>query len=88
METNGLDFARHLAGVTQARMAELMELPTRTYEDIESGKTKYRGVHKVAAKMALVHVAVEKGDPSIIPMSMWPLIAKAGKLVAPLVPDC
>ena len=71
-----------MAGVTQARMAELTELPIRTYEDIEAGRAKYRGVHKVAAEMALIKIAVEKKDASIIPMSLWPTIAEAGKLVA------
>lgn len=43
---------RQQLGVTQARMAQEMDLPLRTYEDVEAGRTAYRGVHKRAAYMA------------------------------------
>jgi DNA-binding XRE family transcriptional regulator len=71
-----------MAGVTQARMAEEMGLPLRTYEDIEAGRTKYRPIHRIAGEMALIKIAVEKRDVAIIPMGSWETVGKAGKLVS------
>lgn len=83
MADNGLTFARHMARVSQARMAEEMGIPIRTYEDIESGRTKYRPIHKVAAEMARIKIAAETGDLAAVPMYLWPTLAKVSKLLAP-----
>lgn len=66
----GLQFLRHYAGVSQARMADLMGMPLRTYEDIEAGRSKYRPVHLAAGKWALLQIAAEKRDLSILPLEM------------------
>jgi transcriptional regulator with XRE-family HTH domain len=49
---------------TQAEMAMMMDLPFRTYQDIEAGKVAFRGVHGRAFEMALLRMAAvnDKAD--------------------------
>ncbi len=79
--TNGLAYLRHCAGVSQARMAELMGMPLRTYEDVEAGRTSYRPIHQTAGEMALLRLAVEKSDLNILPQSLRSLVAELSNLV-------
>ena len=77
---SGLAFLRNCAGISQARMAELMGLPLRTYEDIEAGRSQFRPVHRAAGEMALLRVAIEKGDLDVLPMGLRALAAKLSNL--------
>ena len=58
---------RKMAGVTQAEMAAQMQVPLRTYEDIEAGKVTFRPLHQTAAAMALIRIAAARGDASFLP---------------------
>lgn len=77
----GLAYFRHCAQVSQARMAEKMGMPIRTYEDIEAGRSVFRPIHIAAAKMALIEIAVEKEDLTILPLPLLDTIKKAGELL-------
>lgn len=68
--SSGLAYYRHCAGVSQARMAEMMGMPIRTYEDVEAGRSAFRPIHIAAANMAILQIAVEKNDLGILPMSL------------------
>ena len=73
---------RELAGVTQAEMAMQMELPFRTYQDIEAGKVTFRPLHATAAQMAMIRIAVAKEDASFLPAGIAGLVREAAKLLA------
>lgn len=72
---------RNMAGVTQAEMASQMQIPLRTYEDIEAGRATFRPLHTTAAAMALIRIAVAKQDASFLPAGIAGLVLEAGKLV-------
>ncbi|UVK51487.1 helix-turn-helix domain-containing protein [Mesorhizobium sp. AR02] len=72
---------RRLAGVTQAEMASHMQVPFRTYQDIEAGKVEFRPIHHQAARMALIALAIQKEDSSILPPGLADLVVGAADLV-------
>lgn len=72
---------RARAELSQAKMAEAMGLPLRTYEDIESGRSQIRPIHVHAAQMALIHQAIARSDASIIPHAMWGGLKALGALL-------
>ncbi len=76
----GLGYYRHCLGVSQARMAEAMGLPIRTYEDIEAGRTVFRPVHLAAANMASLQIAVEKEDLGLLPLGTQDFVKKLASL--------
>ena len=53
---NNLHRLRLAVMTTQARMAEHMGVPLRTYEDLENGKTPIRPIHLNAARWACVMI--------------------------------
>lgn len=72
---------RHMAGATQAEMAAAMEIPFRTYQDIEAGKVEYRPIHVSAAIVAMIKLAIAKEDGSILPQGIADLVVSAASLV-------
>ncbi|KEC75395.1 hypothetical protein RLPCCGM1_c0766 [Rhizobium leguminosarum bv. phaseoli CCGM1] len=44
-----------------------MQVPFRTYQDIEAGKVAFRPLHETAAAMALIRIAAARGDASFLP---------------------
>ncbi|RVQ76252.1 XRE family transcriptional regulator [Sinorhizobium medicae] len=70
-----------MAGVTQAEMARAMEVPLRTYEDIEAGKVAFRPLHNTAAQMALIRIAAAKQDASFLPAGTANLVRLVGALL-------
>lgn len=72
---------RKLAGVTQAEMAHQMEVPVRTYEDIEAGKVAFRPLHQTAARMALIRIAAAKQDASFLPDGLASLVREVATLL-------
>ncbi len=82
MRSMELEEYRQIAGVTQEVMAAHMGLPIRTYENIVSGRVEFRPVHEMAARWALMQIAIEKGDDRIITTDISNLIEEAAKLVA------
>lgn len=67
MSTLNIADYRKMAGVTQAEMASNMQVPFRTYQDIEAGKVSFRPLHETAAAMALIRIAAARGDASFLP---------------------
>jgi len=72
---------RRMAGVTQAEMAAQMQVPFRTYQDIEAGKVSFRPLHNTAAQMALIRIAAARGDASFLPAGTADLVRIVGELV-------
>ncbi|WP_412474727.1 XRE family transcriptional regulator [Rhizobium sp. WW22] len=72
---------RHMAGATQAEMAAAMQIPFRTYQDIEAGKVEYRPIHVSAAVFAMIKLAIAKQDGSILPKGIADLVVSAASLV-------
>jgi transcriptional regulator with XRE-family HTH domain len=57
-------------GLTQQEMAERMGMALRGYQDIESGQSNYRFIHRLAAERVALSVAVDKGTPDIVPLPL------------------
>lgn len=72
---------RKMAGVTQAEMATQMQVPIRTYEDIEAGKVTFRPLHTTAAQMALLRIAAARGDAGFLPAGLVNLAKDLAELV-------
>lgn len=72
---------RRRAGVTQAEMAVGMQVPLRTYEDIEAGRATFRPIHQTAALMALLRIAVAEENAAILTPDLRTLVLKAAKLI-------
>jgi len=76
-----LEQYREKANVSQSVMAEAMGIPLRTYEDIASGKAKYRPIHVSAAIYASIKLAVQKQDGNIMPAGVADLVKAASELL-------
>lgn len=74
---------RSAVDVSQATMAMAMNLPLRTYEDIEAGRSQLRPIHVSAAKLALLRLAVERGRPELLNLDpeVAQLVRSASKLL-------
>lgn len=57
-------------GLTQQEMAEHLGMALRSYQDIESGQSKYRFIHRLAAERVALAVAVDRGTPDIAPVPL------------------
>jgi len=71
------------ANVTQAQMATAMGIPLRTYEDIVAGRSKLRAIHIQAAEYALLEMARERGDISILTPALADLVLDLAKILKP-----
>lgn len=67
---------RTAIGATQTQMAQQMGMPLRTYQDLEAGLAKVRGVHMWAAQMATMrHYAANTEGEGFLPPGLL-LLAK------------
>ncbi|AXH76942.1 XRE family transcriptional regulator [Ochrobactrum sp. SFR4] len=78
---NNIAYYRHRAKASQKEMATNMQVPLRTYEDIEAGKSTFRPLHETAAQMALLRLAVAKQDGTLLTEGLANLIIEAAKLI-------
>ncbi|NNU66551.1 helix-turn-helix transcriptional regulator [Rhizobium sp. WYCCWR 11152] len=74
---------RKMAGVTQAEMAAQMQVPFRTYQDIEAGKVTFRPLHETAAAMALIRIAAARQDTSFLPAGIKATLRLAASALPP-----
>ncbi|MBX5063303.1 helix-turn-helix domain-containing protein [Rhizobium lentis] len=74
---------RKMAGVTQAEMASHMQVPFRTYQDIEAGKVTFRPLHETAAAMALIRIAAARQDTSFLPAGIKNTLRLAASALPP-----
>jgi hypothetical protein len=51
-------------------MAERLGMALRGYQDIESGESKYRFIHRLAAERVALALAVDRGAPDLAPISL------------------
>lgn len=65
--------------ISQAKMADCMGLPLRTYEDIEAGRAKVRPVHLKAAYFAVIEFAAEHNGYSDLPPDLAQIVLKAAQ---------
>lgn len=56
--------------LTQQEMAERLGMALRSYQDIESGESKYRFIHRLAAERVALAVAVDRGAPELAPIPL------------------
>ena len=63
--------------LTQARMAELMGVPLRTYEDLEAGRSTVRKIHANAALFALIQNAADGRGAADLPSDLNDLTKRA-----------
>ncbi|MGA8079846.1 MAG: helix-turn-helix transcriptional regulator [Xanthobacteraceae bacterium] len=57
-------------GLTQQEMAERLGMALRSYQDIESGESKYRFIHRLAAERVALALAVDRGAPDLAPTAL------------------
>jgi transcriptional regulator with XRE-family HTH domain len=57
-------------GLTQQEMAEHLGMALRGYQDIESGSSKYRVIHRLAAERVALGLAVDRGAPDLAPIPL------------------
>lgn len=57
-------------GLTQQEMAERLGMALRGYQDIESGQSKYRFIHRLAAERVALAAAVDRGAPELAPIPL------------------
>lgn len=55
--------------LTQAEMAGHIGLSMRAYHDVETGASKLRPIHTLAAERAALALAAERGGPMLAPAS-------------------
>jgi transcriptional regulator with XRE-family HTH domain len=55
-------------GLTQQGMADKFDMALRSYQSLESGESEYRYIHRLAAERVALSVAVDKKDPSFVPV--------------------
>ncbi|CAH1653469.1 conserved hypothetical protein [Chelatococcus asaccharovorans] len=81
---------RDKAGVTSSQMAAAMGVALATYEELEDGTLPIEPIHGVAAKWALLRIAVEKYDGEIAAMDteLLQLVLAAGRLIGRLGDTC
>lgn len=65
--------------VSQAKMADYMGVPIRTYEDLEAGRSTVRPVHLKAAYFALIQYAAENNGYADLPLELGELVRRAGR---------
>ena len=65
-----LNELRKRLGLTQTEMGAGIGLAMRSYQEIESGSTKLRAGHVLAAERFALSLAVERGDPMLAPASV------------------
>lgn len=53
--------------LTQARMAEYMGMPFRTYQALEGGQNPLKRPHMLAARYAAILSAIDEADPKRLP---------------------
>ncbi len=63
--------------ITQAKMAEAMGIPLRTYEDLASGRSTVRPVHLKAAYFAIIEHAANNGGKADLPPDLIDLLTMA-----------
>lgn len=68
-------------GLSQAMMADKMGLPTRTYEDLEAGRSKVRPIHMRAAMMAALIMAEAERNAELIPHEVRHMVGVLAELV-------
>ncbi len=66
MTAEELEKWRAAAGATQAEMALAMRVPLRTYEDLVKDGRNLKPIHRRAADMAFLQLALMKGDTSFL----------------------
>jgi len=58
---------RHVLRLTQAQMAEAMEVPFRTYQALEGEQNPVKPMHLKAARYAAMEHARKMGDATLLP---------------------
>lgn len=66
-------------GATQHRMAQLMGMPLRSYQDIEAGANPVRPIHVKAALFAAIVLAAEGNGYRDLPFELGELVRQAGR---------
>lgn len=70
MKINQLALLRAHSRLSQPAFAKAMGVPLRTYENLESGRSRTREVHLQAARMALVQLVILRPDDGHLPVPL------------------
>jgi len=81
VDPSDLEAMRKLAGLTQAEMAAMMHISVRSYEELSSGRTQPRPIHRRAAEMGFLALARKRGDASFLPDHMKELVRDVVALI-------
>ncbi|WP_292869642.1 helix-turn-helix domain-containing protein [Mesorhizobium sp.] len=73
---------RERSGVSQSEMAKAMGIPQPTYQALVYGITRIKPIHYEMAKLALIKIAIAKGDGSILTPELRDFIQSAYQLIA------
>jgi len=72
---------RENIGLTQAQLAARLGMHSRTYQELEAGKSKLRDVHALAIERIALDVALETGDPMKAPAEVRRLALDLARLI-------
>ncbi len=67
--------------LTQAKMAEIIGMPFRTYQALEGGQNPVKPWHLKAAKYAAIEYATAQSDIGLLPVNIWNDIRSASLLI-------
>lgn len=82
MTLNKIKSLRSSVALTQAAFAELMGVPFRTLQDLESGQSNVRNIHVNAAKWAVLEAAQNNLKGMYIPEEVIDVASRALQTVA------
>lgn len=77
-----IENTRKMFKLTQPEMAEAMNLPLRTYEDLVKNGN-WRPIHRRAAEMALLTLARKKSEAELLPEYLRELVRDLHDLITP-----
>ncbi|MBE1208126.1 XRE family transcriptional regulator [Aminobacter carboxidus] len=77
-----IENTRKMFKLTQPEMAEAMNVPLRTYEDLVASRVNWRPIHRRAAEMALLTLARSKSEAGLLPDHLRELVLELNELLA------
>jgi DNA-binding XRE family transcriptional regulator len=77
MDRHELLKLRDSLDATQTEMAAAMGVPLRTYQDIETGISKFRPIHERAAAWAVISLALANDKTEVIPAPIADMLKSA-----------
>jgi DNA-binding XRE family transcriptional regulator len=78
-DAEGLKELRRTCKLSQGEMAARLGLSLRAYQDIETGASPYRKLHRLAVERLALELAVEDGNAKILPEDLQRLAFRAGQ---------